>query len=361
MLEIRNVSLRVQGQTHIDDVCLQFDRGSLNLLLGPTLSGKTTLMRLMAGLERPSSGDILFDGTSVVGKPVQQRNVAMVYQQFINYPTLNVFENIASPLRVARLSAAEIADRVQQAADILQLKELLIRFPGELSGGQQQRVALARALVKQASLVLLDEPLANLDYKLREELRSQLPGLFADQGVTLVYATTEPSEALALGGKTACLHEGRVTQFGPTLELFNRPALLQTAKSFSDPPLNVINLEVQNRAFRDPVSGNPIEGLNQVYGTITDGSYHLAIRPHHLNLQPVSGTCLKFSGTTTVTELTGSESYIHFDCSGNPWVALVHGIVASESGAEMDFYVEPANLFLFDREQSLVPMAETRS
>jgi glycerol transport system ATP-binding protein len=361
MLELRNVSLRVQGQIHIDDVSLQLDRGSLNLLLGPTLSGKTTLMRLMAGLERPSSGDILFDGASVVGKPVQQRNVAMVYQQFINYPTLTVFENIASPLRVARLSAAEIADRVQQAAEMLQLTELLARFPSELSGGQQQRVALARALVKQASLVLLDEPLANLDYKLREELRSQLPELFATQGVTLVYATTEPSEALALGGKTACLHEGRVTQFGPTLELFNRPARLQTAKSFSDPPLNVINLEVQNREFRDPVSGNLIEELNTWYGGVTDGSYHLAIRPHHLNLQPGSDSSLRFRGTTTVTELTGSESYIHFDCSGNPWVALVHGIVPAETGTEMDFYVDPANLFLFDRDQQLVPLAETRS
>ncbi len=361
MLELQNVSLRVQGQSHIDEVSLQLDRGHLNLLLGPTLSGKTTLMRLMAGLERPGSGDILVDGVSVVGTPVQKRNVAMVYQQFINYPTLTVFENIASPLRVDRLNAAEVAARVQQAADVLQLNDLLARFPGELSGGQQQRVALARALVKQADLVLLDEPLANLDYKLREELRSELPALFADQGVTLVYATTEPAEALALGGMTACLHEGRVIEYGPTLELFKNPARLQTARSFSDPPLNVMQLGVRNQTFHELLSNVPIDGLNQVYGTLTDGAYHLAIRPHHMNLQPVSDNSLKFTGTTTVTELTGSESYIHFDYGGNPWVALVHGIVAAESGKEMDFYVDPDNLFLFDVEQTLVPMANTRS
>jgi len=356
MLELRNVSLQVQGETYIDDVCLTLERGKLNLLLGPTLSGKTSLMRLMAGLDSPSSGEILFDGESVVGKPVQQRNVAMVYQQFINYPTLSVFENIASPLRVARLSRSEIADKVARAAELLQLKDLLDRSPGELSGGQQQRVALARALVKQADLVLLDEPLANLDYKLREELRSQLPELFAEQGVVLVYATTEPMEALALGGMTACLHQGRITQYGPTLELYNQPAMLQTAKSFSDPPLNVIDLQVRQGQFRNGGTGNGFQALSRRYENVPDGDYHLAIRPYHLSLSPNSDACLEFSGKATVTELTGSESFIHFEFDGNFWVALVHGIVETSAGQDVTFYVDTGNPFLFDHEQRLVPM-----
>ena len=214
MLELVEVSNVVDGETTIDDVSLSLSDDGINILLGPTLSGKTSLMRIMAGLDKPSAGDVLFEGESVLGVAVQQRNIAMVYQQFINYPSLTVFDNIASPLRVAKMDKRAIEQRVQEAAHTLQIGELLTRTPDQLSGGQQQRVALARAFAKRARLVLLDEPLANLDYKLREELRSELPRLFAEQGAILVYATTEPLEALQLGGKTALLHEGRLVQHG---------------------------------------------------------------------------------------------------------------------------------------------------
>ncbi|MDG2571305.1 ABC transporter ATP-binding protein, partial [Vibrio parahaemolyticus] len=215
-LALEGVSRKVGAATHIDDVNLTLERGSLNVLLGATLAGKTSLMRLMAGLDVPASGRVLVDGQDVTGWPVQRRSVAMVYQQFINYPSLDVFENIASPLRVAKLPRAEIDKRVREAAKLLKLEPYLDRKPLNLSGGQQQRTAIARALVKRADLVLLDEPLANLDYKLREELREELPRVFAASGAVFVYATTEPSEALLLGGNTATLFEGRVTQFGPT-------------------------------------------------------------------------------------------------------------------------------------------------
>ncbi len=159
----------------------------------------------------------------MTGVSVQKRNVSMVHQQFINYPNFNVYENIASPLRVARMPDADIKARVGQVAELLKLSPMLDRRPGELSGGQQQRTALARALVKDADLVLLDEPLANLDYKLREELRDELPKLFKDRGCTVVYATSEPMEALLLGGHTATLHEGRVTQYGETAQVYRKP------------------------------------------------------------------------------------------------------------------------------------------
>ncbi len=155
----------------------------MNVLLGPSRAGKTTLMRLMAGLDQPTSGRILVDGKDATGVPVGKRSVAMVYQQFMNYPSLTVYENIASPLRVAKLKPDEIDRRVQDAARLLGLESLLERLPHQLSGGQQQRTAIARAIVKRADLVLLDEPLANLDYKLREELREELPSILKEAGV----------------------------------------------------------------------------------------------------------------------------------------------------------------------------------
>jgi len=338
MLELHNVSLQYDRQIYVDEVNLELRRGEINILLGPTLSGKTSLMRLMAGLEQPDSGEILFDGESVLGVSVQRRNVAMVYQQFINYPTLTVFENIASPLRVARLSTREIETRVAEVASLLQIEQFLSRYPDELSGGQQQRVALARALVKKADLVLLDEPLANLDYKLREELRGELPQIIAELGAVVVYATTDPTEALVLGGLTACLHEGRVQQFGETLELYNNPGSLQTAKTFSDPPLNVATIG-------PTAPGVPNRG---------DSACTLGIRPHHLSIECRSDDDLEFRGIASVTEFTGSESFIHFQYQDKPWVALVHGIVDVQAGQELCFYANSANAFYFDDSDRLL-------
>ena len=205
-IELKNVVKRVGAEIHIHETNVALESDGFNILLGTTLAGKTSLMQLMAGLERPTSGEIWLDGRNVTGVSVQKRNVSMVHQQFINYPNFSVFDNIASPLRVARLPRAEIKRRVGKVAEILRLSGMLDRKPHELSGGQQQRTALARALVKDADLILLDEPLANLDYKLREELRDELPQLFKDRGCTVVYATTEPTEALLLGGHTATMH-----------------------------------------------------------------------------------------------------------------------------------------------------------
>jgi glycerol transport system ATP-binding protein len=210
-LELRHVGLKLGHDVTIDDINLKFERGTMNVLLGPTLAGKTTFMRLMAGLDKPSAGEITVDGKTVVGVPVRKRSVAMVYQQLVNYPSLTVYEKIASPLRVAGVGKAEVESRVRDASRILRLDPYLDRLPAQLSGGQQQRTATARALVNRADLVLLDEPLANLDYKLREESRKELPKLFAATGTILVYATTEPAETLLLGGTTATLWQGRAS------------------------------------------------------------------------------------------------------------------------------------------------------
>lgn len=351
MLELKNVSKKVGAISHIDSVSMQMERGSLNVLLGPTLSGKTTLMRLMAGLDKPTSGDVLMDGESVVDVPVQRRNVAMVYQQFINYPAMTVYENIASPMRVAKVDEQTIDRRVREAAALMKLEPYLERTPLNLSGGQQQRTALARALVKDAELVLLDEPLANLDYKLREELRVELPRLFAETGAVFVYATTEPQEALLLGGKTATLHEGRVTQFDTTIAAYNRPSDLQTAQTFSDPPINVIPVEKKNGTF--VFNGQSVE-VPKNAASLADGPYKLGIRPHHVGLSTSEGKTLELTGTVSTTEVTGSETFIHLSQAGVSLVALMHGVQRVEIGQDVTVHLDQKRLFVFNDDGRMV-------
>ena len=347
MLELRDVSKRVDGEVHLADISLKLEPGSLNVLLGPTLSGKTSLMRIMAGLDRPSTGSVWFGGEDVTGVPVRQRNVAMVYQQFINYPTLSVYENIASPLRVAGADKARIDEEVMRAARLLALEPHLQRTPLELSGGQQQRTAIARAIVKNAGLVLLDEPLANLDYKLREELRAELPRIFAESGAIFVYATTEPSEALLLGGSTATLHEGRVTQFGPTVEVFRSPNDLRTAATFSDPPLNTMEAIKRDHTF-EAGQGVAVEVPAQL-GHIPNGRYTLAHRPHHLSLRPGGGT-VPLKARVTVTEITGSESFVHLDRAGEAWTMLTPGVHDIADGETIEVHLDPTKLMVFDED-----------
>ena len=213
-LLLDQITKTVGPEVHLYPMSLAPVPGSVTVLLGATQAGKTSLMRVMAGLDTASSGRVLVDGEDVTRRSVRERNVAMVYQQFVNYPSMTVAQNIASPLRLR--GERDIDARVRALAARLHIEMFLDRLPAELSGGQQQRVALARALAKQAPLMLLDEPLVNLDYKLREELREELAALFASGDSTVVYATTEPGEALLLGGHTAVMDAGELLQYGPT-------------------------------------------------------------------------------------------------------------------------------------------------
>ena len=348
MLELRSVSKTVGGVDHIRDVSLKLEHASLNVLLGPTLSGKTSLMRLMAGLDQPTSGSIWFDGEDVTGVPVQKRNVAMVYQQFINYPAMTVYENIASPLRVAGADAARIDREVKHAAELLRLTPYLDRTPLHLSGGQQQRTAIARAICKNAGVVLLDEPLANLDYKLREELREELPKIFAETGAIFVYATTEPHEALLLGGNTATLSEGRVTQFGPTIDVFRRPNDLITAQTFSDPPLNTIVLRKKGTSFL--LDGGVDLPVPAELSGIADASYTIGFRPHHLSLARPTASAVSVTAKVLVTEITGSESFVHLAFADARWVMLGPGVRVYEPDETLDVFIDPRHLLVFDQD-----------
>src|SRR5262245_39802215 len=351
-LELRKITKRVGAEVMIYETSLVLEAGSFNTLLGPTLAGKTTLMQLMAGLDRPSSGEIWFRGTNVTGVSVQKRNVSMVYQQFINYPNFTVFENIASPLRVAGLGANEIERRVGQAAELLRLAPMLQRRPSELSGGQQQRTAIARAIVKDSDLILLDEPLANLDYKLREELRDELPRFFAGRDCIVVYATTEPTEALLFGGNTATLNAGRVTQFGPTAAIYRRPADLVSARVFSDPPINTAPV---TKRGSDVLIGDAIRlPVGAAAAGLPDGEYTIGIRPHHVRPQARNGAAASIEGTVLIAELSGSESALHVDLSGQTWVSQSHGIHPFKVGSSAKLYVDMDHAFFFDLDGRLV-------
>ena len=351
-LELQDITKRVGTETHIHETTLMLEPGSFNVLLGTTLSGKTTLMQLMAGIQRPTSGTIRFGGRDVTGLAVQKRNVSMVYQQFINYPNFNVYDNIASPLRVARMDAAEIDRRVNRAAELLRLTPMLRRRPSELSGGQQQRTAIARAIVKDSDLILLDEPLANLDYKLREELRDELPKIFADRNAIVVYATTEPTEALLFGGHTATLHEGRITQFGPTSDMYRRPRDLRTAEVFSDPPMNVAMVRKSGKTIT--IFDNIAWPAGKVGEMIPDGVYTIGIRPHHVTPGAQSPTTGAFKGRVLVTELSGSESVIHMDVNGTTWVSQSHGIHPFEVGAVAELHADIDQALFFRPDGELI-------
>lgn len=353
-LVLSGVSKVVNGQTHIYPTDLELQAGTMNVLLGPTSSGKTSLMRLMAGLDVPSTGKIIWNGKDVTGMRVQDRGVAMVYQQFINYPSMTVFENIASPMRLLGQSKDEINAAVHKAAELMKLTPFLTRKPLELSGGQQQRCALARALVKDAGLVLLDEPLANLDYKLREELRAEIPKIFEEAGSIFVYATTEPEEALLLGGNTATMWQGKITQFGLTPIVYRQPVNATTARVFSDPPMNFLNIrKTGDRLF----FGDQQAAATGAFATLEDGKYLAGFRPNHLELERPGSDALTFNAKLHVTEITGSETFVHLDHHGDSWVGLIHGVRDLKIGAPLDVYLDPQHVYIFAEDGTSVAPA----
>ena len=324
---------------------------AVTVLLGATQAGKTTLMRVMAGLDAPSKGRVLADGVDVTGQPVRQRNIAMVYQQFVNYPSLTVADNIASPLKLRqdRMSRSDIDARVAELAAKLHIEPFLKRLPAELSGGQQQRVALARALAKNAPLMLLDEPLVNLDYKLREELRDELSQLFASGRSTVVYATTEPTEALLLGGYTAVLDAGELLQYGPTAEVFHHPKSIRVARAFSDPPMNLIKGTANANGVALPGNVQLARALPAAADTVlTVGVRAAALRVNGRDGDIVLG------GKVELAEISGSDTFVHVVTPIGELVAQLTGVHQFELGAQVALYLDPASAYVFGSDGNLL-------
>ena len=339
-LKLEQISQTVAAQVNLYPLDMALAPNAVTVLLGATQAGKTSLMRLMAGLDLPTTGRVWVDGQDVTGVPVRERNVSMVYQQFINYPSMTVYDNIASPLRLR--GDSDIDAQVQAMAKRLRIDPFLKRLPAELSGGQQQRVALARALAKRAPLMFLDEPLVNLDYKLREELREDLTQLFEAGSGTVVYATTEPSEALLLGGYTAVMKEGRVLQYGPTLEVFRQPQSLDVARAFSDPPINVLQATPQAGAWRLD-NGS----LLKLENTDPAAPVQLGLRATALRTEQRPAD-LSMPGRVQLAEISGTDTFVHLDCGGLELVLQKTGVHGFDIGQAMNVFIDPQDAYVFD-------------
>ncbi|MEQ8484152.1 MAG: ABC transporter ATP-binding protein [Pseudomonadales bacterium] len=313
MLALRDIPL---GEAVVDH---QFASGAITVVLGRNRSGKSRLCRLIAGLETPSRGAVLLDGEDLTRVPPGRRSVAMVYQSFVNYPNLTVFENLASPLRARRLPAATVSERVRTIARQLELEPLLARLPAALSGGQQQRLAIGRALAKEARVLLLDEPLVNLDYKLREALEMELRALLSAHGVTVVYTTSDPRDAFNLGDSVLLLESGRVLQSGTPLAVYEQPSSLAAADLMSDPGVN---------RLREP------EGW-------------IAVRPEHLRLASRRDDDREFVMTVLSVETNGSETYLHGTVAGAHWVAKVDGLHRAAPDSQVVLHAPAAAVMVF--------------
>ena len=352
-LKLERIEQRAGAQVLLYPLDLALVPLAVTVLLGATQAGKTTLMRVMAGLDAPTKGRVLADGVDVTGMPVRERNVAMVYQQFINYPSMTVADNIASPLRLRK--EKDIGARVAELAAKLHIEPFLLRLPAELSGGQQQRVALARALAKNAPLMLLDEPLVNLDYKLREELRDELSQLFASGRSTVVYATTEPTEALLLGGYTAVMDAGELLQYGPTAEVFHHPRSIRVARAFSDPPMNLI-------AGHAGVSGVQMQAglmLALTLPALRSEVLTVGVRAGALRVQQRPGD-LALAGQVELAEISGSDTFVHVHTPVGELVAQLTGVHQFALGEAVTLYLNPAQAYIFDASGDLL-VAPTRS
>ncbi len=351
-LIIDNVSKSVDGEIHLQDIHLTMQKGSFNTLLGPTLSGKTSLLRLLAGLDKPTSGRIMMGGQDLSSIPVWKRNVSMVYQQFINYPHLDIYENIAFPLRRAGLAKAEIDRKVRATAETLRIDELLRRSPGELSGGQQQRTALARSLVKGADLLLLDEPLINLDYKLREEFHDEFTNIFADNRDTIIiYSSTDPLESLLLGGDILVLDEGRQLQHGPTHDVYRNPRMEAVARVFNDPQMNMINGRVENGRI---VLGQGLTLPRSTHMTdLREGKYRFGLRANALGLSRASADDVELEARVELGEINGSETFVHIHHNEVSWVVQEDGVHTHSLGQVIRVYFNPEYLFAFDEKGML--------
>jgi glycerol transport system ATP-binding protein len=346
-LTLEGISKKVGAETWLHEMSLALKPRAVTVLLGATQAGKTSLMRIMAGLDAPSAGRVSVDGRDVTGVPVRERNVAMVYQQFINYPSMKVFDNIASPMKLR--GESNVDAQVRALAEKLHIDPFLQRLPAELSGGQQQRVALARALAKKAPLMLLDEPLVNLDYKLREELREELTQLFAAGDSTVVYATTEPTEALLLGGYTAVMDAGELLQYGPTAEVFHKPKSIRVARAFSDPPMNLIAGEAASIGVQLPANVQVSVPLP------ASGSRKLTIgvRASALRVQQREGD-VALPGKVELAEISGSDTFVHVDTAVGELVAQLTGVHYFDLGASVTLYMPPTQVYVFDEAGQLL-------
>lgn len=342
-LAASNLTIERKDEFYLNNISFEMSPGKIYTIIGRTLSGKTTLLKTIAGLISQDSGALTFNGDDFDIIPVWKRQVAMVYQQFINYPHLNVFENIAFPLKQRKLGKEEINDRVKQAIEQVGLVGFEDRKIQALSGGQQQRVALARSLVKNANILLLDEPLVNLDYKLREQLREEFKKIFsakASEQAILIYTTTDPVEAMQLGGEVIVMDEGKILQQGSAKEIYENPITTKVAEITNDPAMNLFEGEIKGKKIK---LNSKIElSLPKHFKDLPVGHYTFGIR--------ASGITLAKSGfpfQIELAEISGSETFLHLGQGQIHVVGLLDAVKNFDIGETVSVIFDTEKLYAF--------------
>ena len=312
-IHFKNVTKSFGDTLVVDDLSLEIDNGEFVVLLGPSGCGKTTTLRMLAGLESVTSGDIYVEGERINDVQTQHRDLAMVFQSYALYPHMTIAENIAYPLRVRKLDKPERTKRVTSVARMLEIEALLDRKPRQLSGGERQRVALARAIVREPRAYLMDEPLSNLDARLRVQMRGELKRLQHQLGTTTIYVTHDQAEAMTLARRVAVMRRGRLQQFDTPLNIYNRPANRFVAEFVGSPSMNFIDGRVENGAFVSESIKIPIARANTDQITI-------GIRPEHISVfsEPQNGA---IPATVYVTELMGNETFVFLSVGNNRLIA----------------------------------------
>jgi multiple sugar transport system ATP-binding protein len=338
-VHLRKLSITLGGNQVIRDLDLQVEDGEFLVLLGPSGCGKSTLLHSIAGLIDVSAGAIEIGGKDMSATDPSERGIGMVFQSYALYPTMTVEKNMSFGLRIAGLPKAEVSRRVERAAAMLHLKDLLKRKPGQLSGGQRQRVAIGRALVREASVFLFDEPLSNLDAKLRAELRRELKLLHQTLRSTMIYVTHDQVEAMTLATRIVVMCAGEVQQIGTPSEVYERPANLFVAGFLGAPAMNIISgeLDGQGRFGAGPLSLD-------VGGARARQSVVLGVRPEHISIAPGA----PLSGVVSMVEPMGNHQIVWIACGEHLLSAIVQDPRVFTPGAELAFAIDAGRVSLFD-------------
>ncbi|HEV7717899.1 MAG TPA: sn-glycerol-3-phosphate ABC transporter ATP-binding protein UgpC [Arsenicitalea sp.] len=347
---LRQVKKSFGSADIIHGIDLAIEDGEFVALVGPSGCGKSTLLRIIAGLEEPSSGEIDIGGKVVNDLNPRDRNIAMVFQSYALYPHMSVADNMAFNLKLSGKSKAEIAERIAEAARMLDLESLLKRRPGQLSGGQRQRVAMGRAIVRNPAVFLFDEPLSNLDAKLRVQMRAEIKTLHQKVKTTAIYVTHDQIEAMTLADRIVVLNQGRIEQTGRPLELYRRPANLFVAAFIGSPSMNLLPATAVRSANGSGAVAKLADGTVVKLAAdvvVTDGQQIvLGMRPE--NLIP-AGEGPALSGPTQLVEPTGAQTHVVFDLAGQHVTAIVDGATEISLGDQFKATIDPELTHVFDK------------
>jgi len=354
-LELKGIRKLYDGVARpvIPDLDLTIPARKMVVLVGPSGCGKSTTLRMVAGLEEPTAGQILIDGRDVTHLPPAERDIAMVFQSYALYPHMTVFENMAFGLRIKHLPEAEIRRRVEATADSLGLKPYLERRPKALSGGQRQRVAIGRAVVRQPKVFLFDEPLSNLDAKLRGDMRREIARIHRESNATAMYVTHDQIEAMTLADQIVVLKDGVIQQIGTPVEIYERPANRFVAGFFGTPSMNFLDADLMHGGshaaargpgFEIPLGGTPaLRPAQTAVDRIVVG-----IRPERLSLAN-SGADVALSGEVAMREVLGAEVVLHVESAAGPLTVRTDAGAAPRPGDTVQVWLDPKSIHLFDR------------